>query len=143
MPGGKPLKASEAKSEGLSVRSRTEVDERREDLAPLHTRLKQIEQELTKARSFGNSSDAEKLESEKEDILKEVRHLTIRLKRKSDWDPETKKVINRLRNCITRALKDIGNQKGGSPLAEHFRQSIFPFHFPLTFRPEPPIEWHL
>lgn len=126
---------------GYRVEPRVRPDEPLGGLRPLNKRLKQIRSEIDEATSVGQLEKLEQLESEKEDVLEEVHRITSHHHRRSEWDPETKKILNRLRNCITRALRTIEKQDHGLHLAQHFRQTLLPFAFPLKYQPRPPIPW--
>jgi hypothetical protein len=130
---------------GFSSSGMIPIDRNSEVAAPLRnlkTRLDEIDCEIGGAELNNDKAQLQNLQGEKENILKEVKRITARSRRKTDYAPETKKAINRVRNALTRAIALIGRSEDGKALAEHFRQTLFPFSFPYTYNPQPPINWN-
>jgi hypothetical protein len=129
--------------DGFRFGEKTRHFEDRNQLEGLNVRLKEIESEINTTQGIGHAMEVEHLKEEKERILEQVGGITTRLHRKSDWDPESKRIVNKYRNSLNRALSDIEKQANGAPLTQHFKQTLFPLAFPLTYRPSPTIDWQI
>jgi hypothetical protein len=129
--------------EGFRFGEKSQHCESASQLVTIKARLIEINDEIKAAEGLGYAKRIANLEEEKDRILEQVGYITARSRRKLDWDPESKKIINKYRNSLNRALDDIKLQANGNPLAQHLKDALFPFVFPLSYRPEPPIAWQL
>lgn len=112
-------------------------------LAIIKPRLIEIDDEIKAAEELGYAKKIEQLEEEKDRILEHVGYVTARSRCKLEWDPQSKNIITKYRNSLNRALDEIRLQANGESLARHLKDALFPFAFPLSYRPEPPVGWQI
>jgi hypothetical protein len=127
--------------DGFRSSSKVQYHESGDPLKSIKARIREIDSEIRAAQETGQVWEIEALAEEKSKILKHGGEITARLRNKSNWDPESKKIITKHRNSLKRALNDIRKQTNGTQLAEHFKQALFPFTFPLRYSPSPAIDW--
>ncbi len=102
-------------------------------------RLKEIEEDLSEARSNNDLARIQSLENEKEWIISELTNahgLGGKLRKLAD---ERNKVRNRVCNAIRRALKKI--KQYDRPLFEHLKRPILNLGHTISYNPRDGLNW--
>jgi hypothetical protein len=121
---------------------------RRNIIERLRNLRKEIEEYDSLIAGTGGHQERKMLEAEKENLLEEqttllkvTRNLTVQSKRVSDYDPGTKKVLNKLRNSLFHGIEQISRTPQGEEFANYLNRAMLPFQFPFRYHPPYPVNW--
>jgi hypothetical protein len=138
------ISIAEMKQAGWHIAGTIPIDRESEiiKLRQLKTEIESLNKDIEKAR-ITNSPDLNLLLADKEKIKKAIGETARNIRRGADTDADAKKIQNAVSNAIFRAIKMIEKSETGREFAAHLRQVLTPLSYPLSYKPAPPLDWHV